>query len=207
MPQVPYHQSEKAGEPFRKFLAPLIAEAGAHENVVQMWATTFQVKPKTVGQAVWRLDGGKYPLPHTVERLAFALRGEHAWAWSPVLFYASGWLECLVRVVATVNLNKISAGRLLELLCALPDAVAGDPSARQVWILTGSEQTAFDTLEQAQGRTVKRALGADGLEVALALSSHFELRYDLLRESVLDSLISWAKQMAAEEAPVGIRIA
>lgn len=199
----------QAARVYRAFLNPLVADIGTHADVVQLWAKRARMSAKTAGQTLWRMtaDDQPYPSPANIERVSFGLQARYKWAWSPVLFYASGWLECLVKVVWGVNLSKMSATRLVELLGLIPDVVDGDVAKRRRWELTGSEQEAFPTLADVDGRMLGRSVLPDDLAVAMALSNHFELSYDLLRDRVLGLLISWASEIAKSETKFGARSA
>lgn len=222
MAGIPIELPEKASLAFKRFLTPLVGTSKVHAKVVDLMAMrtalaaerkgeegtgssnhAAQLKArKAANQALWRLTGSKedvlkpYPTRETVEEIAHALRAEHPWAWSPVLFYASGWLEPLVQVTAMVNVRKLTPDKLVKLLESIPECVSGDPSARELWTLTGTECEAFPALEDALGQLEGRPLGDDDLAVALALSKHYELRYDLYRDRVLGSLIAWAERAA-----------
>ena len=233
MAGIPVELPEKASLAFRRFLIPLVSESGVHEKVVDLKGVRAAVAAwkkgdgigepsdaaklkarKAANQAIWRLTSSKeeilkpFPTRETVEEIAHALRAEHHWACPPVLFYASGWLEPLAQVTATVNLQKVMPEKLVALLKSLPDCVSGDPNARALWTLTGTEREAFPSLENARGLLEGRSIGDDDLAVALALSTHYELRYDLYRDRVHGSLLNWAERVVSRSKHTsGLRLA
>ncbi len=192
-----YPSEKEAALRYRSFLTPLLSQGNMHDDVVELWAQRAGVKKKTAQQTLWRMENHAYPTAANVERAAFGLQAHYPWAWSPVLFYASGSLESFVKVVATVNFTRIASSRLLEILKLLPAVINGDGAARKRWELEDSEPTAFLSLEDAEGHMTGRPQ-PDDVVIALALCDHWEIPYDLLRERVLGLLISWVAGVAAK---------